>query len=337
MTYVHVHLTSYAERLSDRADYPPPYRAAGGVGLLEHQVRTYAALEQTPLVMNTYPTGTGKTRAALLRLLHPDQQGRPVLLIAPTNALIGQHAADVRAFIAEQELPFVVHEVTADTIQERLNDGVGRRGTALHRMFENPADDAHDHGKAAVIVTNPDIFYLALYYRYGRLDAANLFDDFLTRFTYIVIDEVHTYDSKQFASFLFLMGLLKAWGWLVAGRRLCLLSATPRPQVRQLLDRVFTAQGWQQIDPRNAPTTPASTTPALAPLDLYLVTAEQPLAEWVDREQAGLRGGWLSNRTPLSLAVVWCRSIKLQPRCGTTIRCGLRGRRMPSNGNGWHC
>ncbi len=293
MTPVHIRLSGYADRLADPVDYPPSYHDSSGRGLLEHQVRTYQALEQTPLVMNTYPTGTGKTRAALLRLLHPAQQRQPVLLIAPTNALITQHAADVEAFIAEQGLPFVVQVATAETIEARLNDGVRRRGTALHRLIENPADEVHEHGKPLVLVTNPDIFYLALHYRYGRLDAANLFDDFMLKFTYIIIDEVHTYDSKQFASFLFLFGLLKAWGWLAAGRRLCLLSATPRPQVRQLLDRLFTAQGWQQLDPATAPATPAATTPVLAPLDLHLVAAEQPLAEWVAREHACI-AGWVA-------------------------------------------
>jgi CRISPR-associated endonuclease/helicase Cas3 len=295
MTPISIRLFGYAARLTDPTHYPPNYCDPDGRGLLEHQVRTYAALAETALVMNAYPTGTGKTRAALLRLLHPDQQGQPVLLIAPTNALIEQHAADVRAFIAEQGLPFVVGVATAETIAARLDQGVWRRGTALHRMIENPADEAHDHGKPLVLVTNPDICYLALYYRYGQLDAANLFDDFLLRFTYIIIDEVHTYDSKQFASFLFLFGLLQAWGWLAAGRRLCLLSATPRPQVRQLLDRLFTTRGWQQITPATAPTTPAATTPALAPLDLHLVPAEQTIAEWVATEHARI-DGWLSEQ-----------------------------------------
>lgn len=85
MTPVHIRLSGYADRLADPVDYPPSYHDSSGRGLLEHQVRTYQALEQTPLVMNTYPTGTGKTRAALLRLLHPAQQGQPVLLIAPTT------------------------------------------------------------------------------------------------------------------------------------------------------------------------------------------------------------------------------------------------------------
>ena len=41
-----------------RLEYPPLY----------HQQRTYDALKANDLVINTYNTGTGKTRAALLRL-----------------------------------------------------------------------------------------------------------------------------------------------------------------------------------------------------------------------------------------------------------------------------
>lgn len=299
---VTLNLQAYHERLAPVSSYPPGYRPGPAPGLLEHQVRTFEALEQTPLVMNTYLTGTGKTRAALLRLLHPAQRGNNVLLIAPTNALLAQHVDDVAAFVAEQQLDFVVRAATAEHIRALLPQTMGRPGTALHRLIENPAlaaqDDAarqSDHGKPLVLVTNPDIFYLALYYRYGVLDRGNLFDDFLTKFTYLIIDEVHSYDSKQFACFLFFFGLLKEWGWLDVGRRLCLLSATPRPQVRALLDRLFTPAGWCQIDPANAPTTPAATTPVLAPLDLHLVPADEPIDSWVVREQARI-SDWLAQQ-----------------------------------------
>ncbi len=299
---VTIKLQAYHERLAPAAMYPPGYQPGPAPGLLEHQVRTFQALEETPLVMNTYLTGTGKTRAALLRLLHPAQRGNNVLLIAPTNALLAQHVADVEAFVAEQQLDFVVRAATAEHIDALLPQAMGRPGTALHRLIENPAlaaeGDAarlHDHGKPLVLVTNPDIFYLALYYRYGQLDRSNLFDDFLTKFTYVIIDEVHSYDSKQFACFLFFFGLLKEWGWLEAGRRLCLLSATPRPQVRELLDRLFTPAGWCQIDPANAPATPAAMTPVLAPLDLYLVPADEPIDTWVEHEQARITD-WLAQQ-----------------------------------------
>jgi CRISPR-associated endonuclease/helicase Cas3 len=53
---------------------------------LQHQVDTVAALEEHDLVINAFPTGTGKTKAALLRLL--DYPRSNTLLIAPVNELV---------------------------------------------------------------------------------------------------------------------------------------------------------------------------------------------------------------------------------------------------------
>src|SRR5437868_4420623 len=103
-------LLPHAEKLAPSGALPE-YRHTAP--LLYHQVRTYAALQDAPLVMNTYPTGTGKTVAALLRLLHPTQCNRNTLLIAPTNALIAQHAAEAREFIARHDLKMRVFEADA--------------------------------------------------------------------------------------------------------------------------------------------------------------------------------------------------------------------------------
>src|SRR5882757_5373781 len=76
---------------------------------LYHQWRTYNA--DAPIIVNTYNTGTGKTKAALLRLLkrardkgiaklNPTHDN--ALLIAPTNELILQHAKDAKKFCGEK-------------------------------------------------------------------------------------------------------------------------------------------------------------------------------------------------------------------------------------------
>ena len=77
---------------------------------LYHQQRTYEALKTNELVINTYNTGTGKTHASLLRLF--DLKDENVLFIAPTNELIHQHANDIREFVDEHRLNFVVAEIT---------------------------------------------------------------------------------------------------------------------------------------------------------------------------------------------------------------------------------
>src|SRR5437588_6723530 len=81
---------------------------------LYHQWRTYNA--EKPLIVNTYNTGTGKTKAALLRLLKraKDKQFRldgsedNALLIVPTNELLAQHKDDAEEFCQKNKLPYRV-------------------------------------------------------------------------------------------------------------------------------------------------------------------------------------------------------------------------------------
>jgi CRISPR-associated endonuclease/helicase Cas3 len=285
-------LLPHAEKLAPD-DALPAYRHTAP--LLYHQVRTYAALENAPLVMNTYPTGTGKTVAALLRLLHPDQRTRNTLLIAPTNALIAQHAAEAREFIARHDLKMRVFE--ADAAALGALDADLRPGERLQRFLENPLTFAaplnlpNDAAKQPfVVVTNPDIFYYGLYFQYRRNDQRNVFSTFIGNFHYVVIDEFHYYDNKQFANFLFFFALWKQWGYFGHGRSICLLSATPRINVYQYLDRLFGKDVWARISPDNEP--PESevyaTQPTLTELRLTII-ADQ-IEAWVATNRAQIEG-----------------------------------------------
>src|SRR5436305_11392780 len=100
-----------------RGENPSPatFPAENGLFPLYHQLRTYNAEE--PIIVNTYNTGTGKTKAALLRLLKRAQRVgfdriRPsrdnALLVAPTNELLAQHVTDVTQFCEENGLPYRV-------------------------------------------------------------------------------------------------------------------------------------------------------------------------------------------------------------------------------------
>src|SRR5437764_1009977 len=80
-----------------RGENPSPATFPPGQPPLLHQWRTYCA--EQPLIVNTYHTGTGKTKAALLRLLKRardkgfhrlDSTEDNALLIAPTNELLAQ-------------------------------------------------------------------------------------------------------------------------------------------------------------------------------------------------------------------------------------------------------
>ncbi|NOZ71534.1 MAG: type I-D CRISPR-associated helicase Cas3', partial [Chloroflexi bacterium] len=260
---------------------------------LLHQMRTYQALKDTPVVMNTYNTGTGKTLASLLHLFDLQGTGKNVLFIAPTNALLEQHAEDIEQFIQENGLDFKVLRVTAAYVRQ-LDDSGQRRGMILHKLLSNYLAYEPDEvrRKPIILVVNPDIFYYAIFARYHQHDQRNLMEDFILRFDYVVIDEFHYYDSKQLANFLFVLALFDQFGYFdVSDRRVCLLSATPLPYVSEYLDRLF-GDRWRMISPKNEDSEDdgLETIPSLAPLEVTLL--EGSIEEWVKAEQQTLRQ-WL--------------------------------------------
>src|SRR5438105_13989216 len=169
---------------------------------LYHQWRTYNA--EKPIIVNTYNTGTGKTKAALLRLL---KRARDVgfkkltstrhnaLLIAPTNELLAQHVKDARDFCRDNDLPYRVLALTKKDLDD-YKDTPGfseehlRRGAALHSVLNDPSkvnDDLMDDDltkRATLYVVNPDIFYYAVLFCYSGFDRAALFKDFFGLFNY---------------------------------------------------------------------------------------------------------------------------------------------------------
>ncbi len=221
---------------------------------LYHQQRTYEALKTNDLVINTYNTGTGKTRASLLRLF--DLKNENVLFIAPTNELIHQHANDIQEFIEEHGLNFYVAEVTGQKLREwEVIDNPGyrlRNPRKLHELIQNQRQYFPDmtHRNPLILVTNPDIFYLCFYSVYSPLDRANLFRHFLQGFNYIVIDEFHYYNAKQLANFLMFFILSKEFGYFDNNKRkVCLLSATPDEKVFKYLDTI--GLKYKPISPDN--------------------------------------------------------------------------------------
>ncbi len=270
-----VHLLPQSEKLAPAnpwdLTYPPLY----------HQLRTYEALREHDLVVNTYNTGTGKTVASLLHLFDLHGTGKNVLFIAPTNALLAQHAEDIERFVTENDLDFKVWRVTAAEVRA-LESGL-RPGETLQRLIRNylEFEPGTRRRQPIILVVNPDIFYYALFFRYCAHDRLNVFERFLTAFDYIVVDEFHYYNSKQLANFLFAFALFDQFGYFeVRGRKVCLLSATPAPQVIAYLDRLFGSR-WVLISPDNEPPESANypTTPTLTPLELTIIEGE--IQEWV--------------------------------------------------------
>jgi CRISPR-associated endonuclease/helicase Cas3 len=269
-------------------------------GLLYHQWRTYQAEE--PLIVNTSPTGTGKTKAALLRLLKRAQQqpklsaNGDALLIAPTNELLRQHVEDARQFCEENELPYAVHPLSRETLDGFIADYQARypglpherRGADLVTFLRNSNEITGDFSKqVALWVVNPDIFHYAVTYSYHKHDRGPVFDAFFERFNYLIIDELHYYDAKQLATFLFFMKLSQHRGYLRDARKhrqFCILTATPRPYVRQYLERLGEPIAWIEagvVAPEDQEF--VEPTPVLAPTHLHLFTTE----ELQEQEQSG--------------------------------------------------
>jgi len=259
---------------------------------LYHQLRTYHALQEYDLVVNTYNTGTGKTVASLLRLFDLDGTGKNVLFIAPTNALLAQHTEDIEGFVAKHNLDFHVQPITAAKVRA-LESGL-RPGETLQRLIRNYLEFELGamRRRPIILVVNPDIFYYALYFRYGAHDRLNVFERFLAAFDYIVVDEFHYYNSKQLANFLFAFALFDQFGYFEErGRKICLLSATPAPPVLTYLNRLFGPR-WTLVSPDNEPAESDNypTTPTLTALELTVVEGEiqeralthrREVADWV--------------------------------------------------------
>jgi CRISPR-associated endonuclease/helicase Cas3 len=90
-----------------------------------------------------------------------------------------------------------------------------------------------------------------LFFRYRGHDQRNLFDDALKTFWYVVIDEFHYYDEKQLVSFLAFLTLWQEWKFFDEGRKVCLLSATPNPQIEAYLTSIL-GPDWKQVTPQDS-------------------------------------------------------------------------------------
>jgi CRISPR-associated endonuclease/helicase Cas3 len=319
-----LYLESHAEKQAPEnpwgLSHPPLY----------HQLRTLEALRTHDLVANTYNTGTGKTIASLLYLFDLDQRnrngqdaghgpggsarGKNVLFIAPTNALLAQHAEDIERFVEDNHLDFKVLRVSAAEVRrlrlaQHPDATPTRPGEVLQRLIRNylEFEPGQTQRRPIILVVNPDIFYYALYFRYGAHDRRNVFERFLTAFDYVVVDEFHYYDSKQLANFLFAFALFDQFGYFdVYERKVCLLSATPTEQVKDYLNRLF-GERWTLVSPDDEP--PDSAGLPTVP------THRDELAQWV--VEGDLDGALISNSLwQINAAYASLRGVLAQGRMG---------------------
>ncbi len=209
---------------------PPSLSTAFPQGMLQHQVDLYRAAEANDIVLDTAPTGTGKTKAGLSIICLNSK--RNAVYIAPTNALIEQQAEAAKEFVELVGLPHIVKAASAQRVREWPSDRVGSRpGEKIYNVLREPATIFPECGgdRPLLLVTNPDIFYYAAFFQYGKQDKSNIASEFYSGFATIIFDEFHLYDAKQLVSLLFYLTLSKVFGYFDQNRKIVLLTATPEP------------------------------------------------------------------------------------------------------------
>lgn len=276
---------------------PATFPADQGKHPLLHQWQT--SQSQAAIIINANDTGTGKTKAALLRILERvrerngqlDSQVDNVLFIAPTNELLHQHARDIKEFVRENALPYRVLTMTRASLNEirqriEAQSSPLSSGQVLHAIMENPrraqekipdATDTERTKRAAIFVVNPDIFYYALYLRYNAKARIPLFQDIIQLCNFIVIDELHYYSPKQLANFLFFMALSHHLGYLDGSthRQFCLLTATPDENVLRYLQRLGVSIDQIDRTPAEYPRELTQPVSVLAPIILQIYSREE--------------------------------------------------------------
>ena len=245
-------------------DLPASLEKAFERGMLQHQVDLFKSARENDIILDTAPTGTGKTKAGLSIIQH--NPNRNAIYVAPTNALIEQQTDAAREFVETVGLPHIVKAASAQRVREWPNDRVGTRpGEKIYNVLREPATVFPECGgnRPLLLVTNPDIFYYAAFFQYGRLDKGNIASEFYSGFSTIIFDEFHLYDAKQLVSLLFYLTLSKVFGYFDRNRKIVLLTATPEPACEAALG-VLQAAGVRisSVDGRSGdnPEIPSQTT-----------------------------------------------------------------------------
>ena len=206
-----------------------------------HQAAMWEGWGKHAAMLLAAKTGTGKTRAAMLPVL---KRREWAVAIYPTNELVRDQVRAVGKFATEEgiECLTLTPEVWIDASRaERYSrthqvlvpvDGplldqwqklthCRSRGEMLRRLL--------DPDKPKIVFTNPDILFLILGLQYH----AEPFEA-LRRYETLIMDEFHLYQGVELAHALAMVALARGFGIF---QRLVLLSATPHPEVQELLNR----------------------------------------------------------------------------------------------------
>lgn len=242
-----------------RPDYFPGHEQTA----YEHQLATQAALEDGDgeVVVNTNPTGAGKTRSWVVPTLRAaedgtagDDDGAFVIAAYPTNALVEDQRQTLRNLIVGYF--GADHEAVADTtVEERDGEPVvvtddgsypvsdlvrtvsgatteGSTGAAITQAGEDAAEIV-EAGLPVIVLTTPDTLTLAGLEQYSDRDVG-MVPGLADR---IVIDEFHLANPRGRRVLPFVVDLYRR----LSGDDLSVvfLSATPDEAYVERLERAF--------------------------------------------------------------------------------------------------
>jgi CRISPR-associated endonuclease/helicase Cas3 len=209
----------------------PLGQAMGRYRLSTHQVQTRQFLSDPNIevVFNTALTGDGKSLSAYLPALCAN---RPTIGLYPTNELGRDQDRQVKHYVTDLSLvphPQRVCHLTSEVLTEYATANDVSRQNALMTRIK----------KSEIIITNPDIYHLVMNLYYLRpYDARDkVFNALTMSFDLTVFDEFHIFSAPQIVSAVNSLLLMRAT--TSHGRKKFLfLSATPSPQLKEMLDRV---------------------------------------------------------------------------------------------------
>lgn len=194
--------------------------------LMAHQAQTIRALRfgDAPIIVNQAMTGDGKSLAAQYLLFREDW---PTFSMYPTNELVRDQERSVNLLRGTwaTDPHLVVRPVNAATLDDSQSNSNSSRAKTLERQLD-----------ADLLLTNPDIFHLAMQFAYREYAAAPdiVMSQIAHRFRLFVFDEFHLFGAAQTASVMIALLLVNDIAHQKRPPRFLFLSATPQEQLAQL-------------------------------------------------------------------------------------------------------
>lgn len=206
-----------------------------------HQAKMFAEWDKQKNFMLITKTGSGKTRAVALPVVHYRESA---VFVYPTNALIADQIVSIKKLLDEEQIAY--REITPDNIQEKWGkeeygliqinaDLLAEYKEKLHLKSKGDALALLlKQDKAKIILVNPDILYLITSLRYGKASAELI--THLAAYKTLVLDEFHMYTGVELSNLLFMLFLCKD---LNIFERVVLLSATPNQEVLKYVHKIL--------------------------------------------------------------------------------------------------